>query len=113
MDYSILGENIRTARRSVGITQERLAESVDLSTAFISQIERGVRKASLETVYKISVFLEITVDELLKSVSADDESPSVDKITILLKNRTAAEIRLSGVLIENLLNNLENGIIIK
>ena len=62
MDYCSLGINIKTARKKVHMTQEELAEKVDISTVFVSQIENANRKASLETVYKISKALNITID---------------------------------------------------
>ena len=41
LDYSIIGSRIRKARQSKEITQEQLAEKLDVSVAFISRIERG------------------------------------------------------------------------
>ena len=52
MDYKLLGKNIKEARKSLKMTQEQLAEQIDVSTVFISQIENGSRKPSLETIYK-------------------------------------------------------------
>ena len=106
MDYFVLGENIKKARKGASITQEKLAEYVDLSAAFISQIERGARKPSLETVYDISVVLKIPVDALLKDVSSTNALSELDKIALLLKNRSSAEIKLASALIETLMNNI-------
>ena len=36
-----IGERIRTAREVAGFTQERLAEAIDVSTQYISDLERG------------------------------------------------------------------------
>lgn len=41
LDYSIIGSRIRKARLEKNITQEELAEKIDVSVAFISRIERG------------------------------------------------------------------------
>jgi len=69
MDYLALGENIRKARKAANLTQEKLSEYVSLSPAFISQIERGTRTPSLETVCGISATLGVSVDGLLNGVS--------------------------------------------
>ena len=37
MDYKLLGKNIKEARKSLKMTQEQLAEQIDVSTVFISQ----------------------------------------------------------------------------
>lgn len=47
-----IGSRIKLARENMGWTQEELAEKLDLSTQFISTIERGVAGASLGTVVK-------------------------------------------------------------
>ena len=113
MNYLILGENIRKARKAANITQEKLSEYVNLSPAFISQIERSTRKPSLETVYDISVTLGVSVDDLLKGVSEAKDAPVLDKMSLLLKNRTQAEINLAISLAEKLLNNLKDGKVIE
>ena len=41
IDYSIMGERLKKARLSKKLTQEDLAEEMDVSVAFLSRIERG------------------------------------------------------------------------
>lgn len=65
MDYLYMGAQIRKRRRELGRTQEWLAEKADVSTSFIGHIERGDRKASLETLVKISRVLGTTMDQLV------------------------------------------------
>ena len=54
MDYESLGSHVRRARKAAGMTQYELAERLGISTSFLGHIERGSRKASLETLVKIS-----------------------------------------------------------
>ena len=49
MDYFALGKRIRKRRVEQGMTQEQLARQVGVTTSFIGHLERGSRKASLET----------------------------------------------------------------
>jgi transcriptional regulator with XRE-family HTH domain len=49
-----LGERIRDQRRHKGLTQENLAESLDLSVAYVSLIERGGRNPPYTTVVAIA-----------------------------------------------------------
>jgi transcriptional regulator with XRE-family HTH domain len=65
MKYAALGRRIRTERQRNGLTQEKLAERVGISTSFLGHIERGSRKASLETLVNIANSLEMGVDSLL------------------------------------------------
>lgn len=64
MDYSYMGRQIRKRRRVLGRTQEWLAEKANVSASFIGHIERGSRKASLETLVNISLALQCTLDAL-------------------------------------------------
>lgn len=64
MDLYCLGNRIRKTRINCGITQEKLAEMVDISTNFMSLIENG-RNMSVETLVKIADALGVTVDYLL------------------------------------------------
>lgn len=65
MDYTALGKRIREERLKLNLTQEKLAEAVDLSTAYIGQIERGERSLTLDKLIVITNRLGVTVDYLL------------------------------------------------
>lgn len=66
MDYKLLGMKIRLFRRKQGMTQEQLAERTELSTSFVSHIERGNRVSSLETLMKLCHALQVTPNDLLQ-----------------------------------------------
>ena len=65
MDYVDLGHRIRKQRTQRGWTQEALAERVNVSTSFVGHVERGTRKASLETLVSIANVLDVSLDYLL------------------------------------------------
>ncbi len=67
MDYTDLGHRIRKQRIVMGWTQEALAERVGVSTSFIGHVERGTRKASLETLVSIANAMDISIDYLLSA----------------------------------------------
>ena len=48
-DYVLIGERIKFWWQQRGLTQEQLAEMVELTPGFISLIETGKKRASLET----------------------------------------------------------------
>ncbi len=66
MDYEALGRQIRRRRQNINMTQERLAERSNISASFLGHIERGSRKASLETLISIANALGVGTDKLLK-----------------------------------------------
>jgi transcriptional regulator with XRE-family HTH domain len=50
----LLGEAIRAARKAAGLSQEKLAEKADLSTVFISRVERGKESPSVDNLANIA-----------------------------------------------------------
>ena len=62
--YCILGKRIREIREKVGVTQEKLAFKAKISPSFLSHVERGTKKASLETMRRIAGALEVPVQNL-------------------------------------------------
>ena len=71
MDYIALGRRIRHYRKHRGLTQERLAELAEISPSFMGHIERGSRKASLETIVRLCHVLQVTPNDLLGAPAVD------------------------------------------
>ena len=65
MNYVALGQRIKEERHKLNLTQEDLAEDVDLTPAYIGQIERGERKVTLEKLVAIVNRLGVTIDYVL------------------------------------------------
>lgn len=53
VDFGLIGSRIKSERKAAGKTQEWLAEKLDVSVGYISQVERGITKISLETLAEI------------------------------------------------------------
>lgn len=58
VDFNLIGSRIKATRKAAGKTQEWLAEQIDVSVGYISQIERGITKISLETLAEICSVLD-------------------------------------------------------
>lgn len=65
INYQCLGNRIREQRKQRKISQIDFAEMIDRSTAFVSRMERGLKKPSLETLMLISAVLNTTPNALL------------------------------------------------
>ena len=66
--YDIIRRNIKKYRKEKGITSAQLAEMVGLSHDFIRQIEGEKTRYnfSVETLYKISVALDVSLDKFVE-----------------------------------------------
>jgi transcriptional regulator with XRE-family HTH domain len=60
----LLGEAVRAKRKEAGLSQERLAEKADLSTVFISRVERGRESPTVDNLVKIARALGVRVRDL-------------------------------------------------
>lgn len=65
MDLKAIGKRVRAARRARDLTQEQLAELVEVSTSFVGHIERGTRVPSLETMWRICKALGLPMDHIM------------------------------------------------
>lgn len=90
MDYIALGRVIRHYRRQQDITQEAFAKKLGISPSFLGHIERGARKASIETLVNIAGTLHISMDALLA-----DSLPTKDENTVDLHS---AMLRLKSII---------------
>ncbi|NMB40848.1 MAG: helix-turn-helix transcriptional regulator [Firmicutes bacterium] len=61
---NVLGSRIRALRRLKRVTQQQLADKLDLSASQLSNIERGVKEARPELLEKIAAILDIPREEL-------------------------------------------------
>ena len=60
-----MGKRIKAARQKAGLTQEKLAEIIDVSVVHISNMESGTGNPSLNTLVNIANVLGVSTDELL------------------------------------------------
>jgi transcriptional regulator with XRE-family HTH domain len=60
-----LGQRIRDSRKHRGLTQENLAESLELSVAYVSLIERGGRNPPYTTVVAIARALGVATTRIV------------------------------------------------
>lgn len=60
----MIGANIKKIRKSYGYTQEKLAEAVEVSARYISDVEQDRAKPSYEVLVKICNIFNIGLDEI-------------------------------------------------
>lgn len=68
MDQVAIGNRIKVMREQANLTQEQLAELVDISPTHMSVIERGVKTPKLDTFVRIANALGVSADVLLQDV---------------------------------------------
>ncbi|MBQ4101075.1 MAG: helix-turn-helix transcriptional regulator [Oscillospiraceae bacterium] len=72
--YNTIRKNIRHYRKEKGITSAELAELTELSHDFIRQLQSNSKRTynfSVETFYKISLALNVSMDKLIEKTEDD------------------------------------------
>lgn len=97
---AMIGFKIATLRKQHSLTQEQLAEKLDISIKHCSSVERGLSCLSLEKLIEVSTLFDVSLDFLIKETPANNKSfdclcdkfpPSVINI---MRNGNENEIKL-------------------
>jgi len=76
LDPVIVGAVIAKFRTNKGITQEVLSGLADIGRTHLSAIERGERKPTLETLYRISNALSVPMSSIVTEIEKELLSPN-------------------------------------
>ena len=74
IDYQQIGKRIRRCRAAANITQEKLAELLDVSPGYVSRIERGTRWLNLERLSEVASLLSVPITSLLADTGENRQS---------------------------------------
>ncbi len=66
MESKDYGKRLRDARKKLGLTQEMVAEQLETSPSYLSDIERGVKSPSLSTFVRLLEILDVSADYVLQ-----------------------------------------------
>lgn len=62
------GDNLARIRREADVSQDELSIRASIHRTEVSQLERGLRVARIDTLIKLAVSLEVSADELLEGI---------------------------------------------
>ncbi len=71
-----VGQRIRNYRNKLGLSQEGLAELCGCHPTYIGQVERGEKNATLESVEKIAIALNVSLSKLFENLGGNDADNS-------------------------------------
>ena len=88
-ELKCIGERICKLRKRSGMTQEQLAEKMDVSIQMISNLERGMKAIRIDNLVKLSRILGVTADFILTGQQTTSDLDSLSQKI----NRLSAEHR--------------------
>ena len=68
----VLGKRIRNYRTSAGLSQEKLAEFAKCHPTYIGQLERGEKNATIESIDKIAVALDVSLSDMFEKLGGTE-----------------------------------------
>ena len=96
-----IGQRISERRKELHLTQEKLAEQMDVSIQMISNLELGKKAIRPENLVKVCKVLDISADYILTGIRSDHEIMELtEKITRLPEKRQKIIVALVDNLLE-------------
>lgn len=108
INYNEIGKRIAYFRRKNNLTQQKLADKMDLSVSFIGQIERGITQVSLERLYEISEILNVDIVMLLSPDLANNKELIGIQISEIIKDWSVEQINFLVTMLYNADEYLKN-----
>lgn len=109
MDRKLLGKRIREERIRIGLTQEQLAERINVSTTYVGFIERGTRSVTLEKLILLADCFQLPIDALLHDTPAyTPEEAREQQLKLLWSKASCQEQETILSIVKVILSNNNN-----
>ena len=108
IDYIALGERISRARRKIGATQEVFSEQMGITIQYLSAIENGRKKPSLQLVTDIAATTHTSIDELLFDTVPTPYAGPTKEMSEILATCDPAQARFLLKMVKDLREEMKN-----
>lgn len=105
VDYKLIGNRVKRKRKELNLTQEQLANELNLTTFYISKIENGKATATLDTLALIAYRLQLDLAYLITGTSTLEETYYIDELNNICSKATKKQLNLIIKLAEAVLND--------
>ena len=94
-----IGERIRRARETAGLTQDRLSDMAGVSIQYISDLERGITGASVPTMIRLCECLKVSCDYIMMGRN-EPRADALERVKYLTEDQQRIVERCVNLLIE-------------
>ena len=108
INYPLIGNRIRMARKAKGLTQGELSELINISVSYMSRVENGKTCPNLQRIAEIATILDADLGELVSGSNEADDYLKNDFFRIM-KNCNNTERSLVYSIICDVLKNIRGG----
>ena len=110
MDYTAIGQRIRNTRKSRMLSQEQLAEKINISVTHMSHIETGNTKLSLPVLVDIASVLDVSIDALVHDKKSNNNMDLINESVNLISNCDSEKILVINDVINTLVKSLNHNL---
>jgi len=89
VDFRIIGKRIKSRRKELSMTQETLAAKLSVTPSYISLVERGKTKSSLERLDEFADLVQTDLEYLITGVSTNSSHYFDQEFQDILKSLPA------------------------
>ena len=100
-----MGETIASLRKQKGMTQNELAEKMNVTDKAVSKWERDLSCPDIHTISKLADILDVSVEELLKTKKKDEPNTKIKDLIHLILKAIALAMGISVVVL-NILDQI-------
>lgn len=93
-DYSVIGKRIKEARNDKNLTQEELADMLNISVAFLSRVETGKAQVNLKRLTQIAEILKVSPGHLLTGSNTESKEYLKEDFRSVLERCTPQQQKL-------------------
>ena len=101
-----IGETIASLRKQKGMTQNELAEKMNVTDKAVSKWERDLSCPDINTISKLADILDVSVEELLKAKKKDVSNTKIKDLINLIFKAIALAMGIAVVVL-NILNQID------
>ena len=102
LDYAAIGKRVARRRKALGLTQAQVSEMANISTPYVSSIERAKSIPSTEVIMRLAIALDTTPNEFLVG-TAQREDDQWRAVAELLRGMDEKHLSLARSLLQWLL----------
>ena len=101
-----IGETIASLRKQKGMTQNELAEKMNVTDKAVSKWERDLSCPDINTISKLAEILDVSVEELLKAKKKENSNTKMKDLINLIFKAVALAMGIAVVVL-NILNQID------
>jgi transcriptional regulator with XRE-family HTH domain len=100
----MLGIRIAELRNNKGLTQEQLAGKMEISSKYLSSIERGKENPTLNTLINLTESLGVNFEDLFRFIQVENLGKRKSMVTSLVNKADADQLKLAYKILSSIIN---------